>query len=223
MSQCVIQIMVACLAVCCIISFVQIWQLKEQLNQQHNELKQFKLAVSGELQAINERAQRQYDILYEKVRKNRKDAREDAGNILSLLTDLTDNIKVIKDKYEIDVARLDEKVDANDKRVNEEIGENQRKMNNSIRGVAELFLNEITKLENETLLIREKVKQLEAISREPVMIENKVHVETEYHHHHHHQVVESREPTLGERIGQFIGGVLQTGATYLLSKAIGLQ
>jgi hypothetical protein len=218
------QIMVAILAVCCIILFVQNWQLKEQLNQQQNELKEFKLAVSGELQAINESAQRQYDILYKKVLKDREDSRLREDKILSLLTKLSKYAAAINNTLEINTARLDEKVDASEQKVNEEIGDNQRKVNDSIRSLAELFVNEITKsenrlakLENETQLMR---KQLEAA---PAMIENKVHVETEYHHHHHHQAAEYREPTLGERIGQIVGGVIQSGATYLLSKAIGLQ
>jgi uncharacterized lipoprotein YehR (DUF1307 family) len=224
------QIMVAILAVCCTILSVQVWQLREQFNQQQNELKDFKVAVSGELhvhlQAIkNEGAQRQseYDILYKKVLKNGEDARK----ILSLLIDTTKHVAAMKDKYEIDVARLDENVDAIEKKVNELIGENQRKVNNSIRGLAELFVNEITelaaKLENETSLIHEKLKQLEAILREQVMIENNVHFETECYHHHH-QVVEFREPqlTLGERIGQIIGGAVQSSATFLASKAMGV-
>ena len=71
------QIMVACLAVCCIILFAQNWQLQQQVNQlekrldqQHNGQKQFQVAVSGELQAINKTEQRNYDILYEMIQKN---------------------------------------------------------------------------------------------------------------------------------------------------------
>ena len=224
MSRYMMQIMVACLAVCCIILVVQNWQLQQQvnqleerLNQQHNEQKQFQVAVSGELQAINKTEQRNYDILYEKIRKNKEDARENTLSILSLCTDLTNNAKATKEKLEIDLARLDEKVDANDKKVTEEIGENQQKVNNSMRGLAELFVNEMTTVKNETLVIHEKLKQLEAMAREPIMIENTVHVDTECHHHHH-QVVP--QLSLSEQIRQIVGGVLQSGTTYLWSKAM---
>ena len=213
------------LAVCCILFFVQAWQLQEQLNQQRNEQKQFQVVISGELCMINKKVQGHYDILYEMIQKNREDAKQDARDTLALFTDLLDHVAAVEHKYEIDMARLDEKVDSNDKKVTEEIGENQQKINNSMRGLAELFVNEMTtfenraaKFENET---REKMKQLEAMAREPIMIENKVHLDTEYHYHHH-QVVEFREPqlSLGERIGKFIGGVVQNGATSLLHKAM---
>lgn len=233
MSRRMIQIMVAftCIflatCICCAL-LVKNWKLEEQLRQQSNELKEFKLTVSGELQAINKREQNHYDILYEMVQKNREDARKDALDTLSLFTDLLNHVAATEDKLKIDTARLDEKVDSNDKKVTEVISENQQKVNNSMRGLAELFVNEMTKsenrvvkLENETLLIHDKLKQLEAMAQEAIMIENKIHVETEYRHHHH-QVVEFREPqlSLGERIGQFIGGAMQSGTTYLLSKAM---
>ena len=224
MSRYMMQIMVACLAVCCIILFAQNWQLQqqlnqlqEQLNQQHNEQKQFQVAISGELHVINKREKRHYDILYEMVQKSK----ENTKNILSLFADLTKNVKVIKKKLEIDVARLDEKVDSNDKRMTEEIGENQQKLNNSMCGLAELFVNEMTKFENRAAKFenetREKHEQLEAMARQPIMIENKVHVDTECHHHHH-QVVP--QLSLGEQIRQIVGGVLQSGTTYLWSKAM---
>ena len=228
MSQRVIQIMVAFnifLAVCCVLFFVQIWQLKEQLDQQCNEQKQFQVVISGELQAINKKVQGHYDILYETVQKNREDAKQDARDTLSLFTDLLNHVAAVEHKYESDRARLDEKVDSNDKKVTEKIGENQQKVNNSMRGFAELFVNEMTTIENRVAKFEnethEKIKQLEAMAREPIMIENKVHIDTEYHHHHH-QVVEFREPqlSLGERIGKFIGGVMQNGATSLLHKAM---
>lgn len=218
------------LAMCCIVLFVRIWQLQEQLDQQHNEQKEYKMAVYSELEGINEKVERQYDILYKKLLKNRDEAREDVKTMLSLHIDLTNNVVAMKDEHEIDVAKIDEKVDVNQEKMNEKIGENQKKVNNSMRGLAELFVNEMTKFENkmakhenETRLIRERIKQLEAMVREPVMIENKICVETEYHHHHH-GMVQFREPqlTLGERIGQFIGGAVQSGATYLLSKAMGI-
>ena len=60
-------------------------------------------------------------------------------------------------------------------------------------------------------------KQLEAMAREPIMIENTVHVDTECHHHHH-QVVP--QLSLSEQIRQIVGGVLQSGTTYLWSKAM---
>ena len=228
MSQCVIQIMVAFnifLAVCCILFFVQTWQLQEQLNQQRNEQKQFQVVISGELHMINKKVQGHYDILYEMIQKNREDAKQDARDTLSLFTDLLDHVAAVEHKYEIEMARLDEKVDTNDKKVTKKIGENHQKVNNSMRGLAEFFVNEMTtienrvaKFENET---REKIKQLEAMAREPIMIENKINIDTEYRHHHH-QVVEFREPqlSLGERIGKFIGGVMQNGATSLFSKAM---
>ena len=233
MSRLVILVMVAFnvfLVTCIIVLFAQVWQLKEQLDQQRVEQKVFKTAVYSELREINERAERQYEVLYKMVLKNREEAREDAQKVLSLHIDLTDNVVAIKSEHNMDVARLDEKVDVNKKEVNEKMGENQKKVNDSMRGLAELFVNEADKLENkmakyenESRQIHEKIKQLEAMGREPVMIENKVHVETEYRHHHH-QVVEFREPqlTLGERIGQFIGGAVQNGATFLLSKALGI-
>ena len=230
----------AILATWCIFLTFQVWQLQEsqtkllsilfkqqsQLTQERderhkekNELQRQFVETYSEVKGDVKKLFGQYDVLYQMVLRNREEARDDVRHILHLQIDLTSNVVVVKTTQESNVARIDDKMD-----------ENQKKLNNSMRGLAELFVDEVTKLENkiakyenETQLIGERIKQLEAKAREPVMIERKAH-ETEYHYHHHHGVVEYREPqlTLGERIGKFIGGVVQTGTSYLFSKAMGI-
>ena len=229
----------AILATWCVFLTIQIWQLQEnqakllsmlykqqgQLEQERderhkesNEFQRQSLEVYSEVKGDVKKLAGQYDHLYQMVLRNKEEARDDVQHVLHLQIDLTSNVVAIKKDQETNVARIDNKMD-----------DNQKKVNDSMRGLAELFVDEITKLENkiakyenETWLIGERVKQLEATAREPVMIENKVHVETEYHHHH--PVVQYREPqlTLGERIGKFIGGVVQNGVSSLLSTAMGI-
>ena len=206
---------------------IQVWQLQESLarmestlykqqeliDREHNEhlkeriefQKQF-LEVRRELQKTNGdvvKLTSQYDILYKMVLRNKEEARAQVREVVSLQSGLINNVMAIKEEYESNITRIDEKMDENLKRIND-----------SMVGLAELFVNENTECKNETWLISERVKKLE--SRPPVMIENKVHVEREYH------MAKFEEPqlTLGERIGQFVGGVLQDGTTFLLSKAL---
>ena len=189
----------------CVFLTVQNGQLQEDLS----EMMSMMYKMQGQLDREHEERQklaRQNDLLDKMILRNKEVARGDVQNVLSLQIGLISNVVAMKGEHESTMARIDEKMD-----------ENQKTFNNSMRDLIEMFVNEIMECKNKTSLISEKVKQLEA--REPVMIENKIHVETEYH-----QVVEFREPQLtwGEWIGQRVGGAVESGAVFLLSKALGI-
>ena len=184
----------------------QLEREREECQNDQNELQRQLLEVYNELKSDMKKLADQCNLLDKEILKNKEVVRDYVQNVLSLQIDLTSNVAAMKEEHESNMARIDEKMD-----------ENQKMFNSSMRGLIEMFVNEITECKNKTSLISEKVKQLEA--RGPIMIENKVHVETEYH-----QVVEFREPQLtwGEWIGQRVGGAVESGAAFLLSKALAI-
>lgn len=121
------------------------------------------------------------------------------GRMLSLHEDLVTNVIDFKEEQKTTVAGIDHKIE-----------ESQRQTNESIVGLTKVFVEEITEWKLKTSTLNDTVQQL--ASRKPAMIENKVVVETNYHM----QTYDS-QMSLGERIGKFVGGMIQEGASAIVS------
>ena len=132
---------------------------------------------------------------------------------LSLHTDLATDVIDFKEKHNATVAAIDHRIE-----------ESQRQTNESVIGLAKVFVEEITEWKNKTLAenlaLHDRMRQLalevQNSVHAPTMIENKVTVETNYHV----QTYDS-QLSLGERIGQFVGGMVETGARAVVSWLVG--
>ena len=171
-------------------------RVQNQLTKLHHELNR----VSGDLSKLGTK----YDVLYKMVIADKEETRQIVRKMFSNQIDLINSVIATKKEHEANISMLANTID-----------ENHIKVNQSMTGLVELFVREISECKDIYSTILQRLKELE--SREPVMIENRVVVEREYHVQ---RVVPQQ--TWGERIGSYIGGKVQEGLSSLARKAIAL-
>ena len=160
-----------------------------------------------------ERWQNKSDARYKNLKTDEEINAKFARKVLSLHTDLATNMIDFKKEHNATVAAIDHRIE-----------ESQRQTNESVIGLAKVFVEEITEWKNKTsaenLALHDRMRQLalevQNSVHAPTMIENKVVVETNYHV----QTYDS-QLSLGERIGQFVGGMVETGARAVVSWLVG--
>ena len=161
-----------------------------------------------ELNRANGKLGTKYEVLYKMVVADKEKTRQQVGKMFSLQIDLINNVIATKKEHEANISMLANMID-----------DNLVKVNQSMTGFVKLFVDKISECKDVTSTILQRLKQLEA--REPVMIENTVVVEREYHLQH-----VDHQPSWGERIGCYIGRFVDDGVRFLARnaiKAIGLS
>ena len=182
-------------------------QLQSQVQRDRRDRLQENEEIRSELSQIRRDLRQlgsKYEFLYKMVVADKEETRRQVGNIFSQQIALINNINITNEESVTNMTLMEHKID-----------ENQIRVNQSMTGLAELLVHEITMCKGEASTLSERIKSLE--SQGPVVMIEKRIVEREYHL----QRVEPQQ-TWGEQIGSFIGGAVQDGLLFLAQSVIRL-